>query len=60
MLSQTNEMKHFSYLGLGLMAARKSVLTATDGDVFNVTSPCVHEAAKGTPYKYTQNMYYVT
>lgn len=56
---QTNEMKHFSYLGLGLMSARKSVLTATDGDVMNVTSPCVHEAARGTPYTFAQHTYYV-
>lgn len=59
-MSQANEIKHFSYLGLGLMSARKSVLTATDGDVLNVTSPCVHGAAKGTPYKFAQNMYHVT
>lgn len=59
-MSQTNEMKYSSYLGLGLMAARKSVLTSTDGNVLNVTSPCVHEAAKGTPYKFAQNMYHVT
>lgn len=59
MLLHTNEIELFSYLGLGLMAARKSVLTAIDGDVLNVTSPCVHEAAKGTPYKFAQNTYHV-
>jgi len=50
---------YFSYLGLGLMAARKSVFTV-DGDLLNVTSPCVQEAAKGTPYKFAQNTYHVT
>ncbi|XP_060850177.1 ectonucleoside triphosphate diphosphohydrolase 5-like [Rhopalosiphum padi] len=48
-----------SYLGLGLMAARKSVFTV-DGDLLNITSPCVQEAAKGTPYKFAQNTYHVT
>jgi len=41
------------------MAARKSVLTAIDGDVLNVTSPCVHEKAKGTPYSFAQKTYHV-
>jgi len=41
------------------MAARKSVFTV-DGDLLNVTSPCVQEAAKGTPYKFAQNTYHVT
>ena len=50
---------NFSYLGLGLMAARKSVFTV-DGNSLNVTSPCVQEAAKGTPYKFAQNIYHVT
>ncbi|XP_025410531.1 ectonucleoside triphosphate diphosphohydrolase 5 [Sipha flava] len=48
-----------SYLGLGLMAARKSVFTA-NGDSLNVTSPCVQEAAKGTPYSFAQKIYHVT
>lgn len=42
------------------MAARKSVLTAVDGDVLNVTSPCVHKEAKGTPYSFAQKTYHVT
>jgi len=41
------------------MAARKSVFTV-DGDLLNVTSPCVQEAAKGTPYKFAQKTYHVT
>lgn len=41
------------------MAARKSVFTA-NGDSLNVTSPCVQEAAKGTPYNFAQKTYYVT
>jgi hypothetical protein len=41
------------------MAARKSVFTV-DGDLLNITSPCVQEAAKGTPYKFAQNTYHVT
>lgn len=41
------------------MAARKSVFTV-DNESFNITSPCVQEAAKGTPYKFGQNTYYVT
>lgn len=57
-LSQINNIL-FSYLGLGLMAARKSVFTV-DSKSFNVTSPCVHAAAKGTPYKFGQSTYHVT
>lgn len=41
------------------MAARKSVFTV-DSKSFNVTSPCVQEAAKGTPYKFGQSTYHVT
>ncbi|XP_025192687.1 ectonucleoside triphosphate diphosphohydrolase 5-like [Melanaphis sacchari] len=48
-----------SYLGLGLMAARKSVFTI-DSDSLNVTSPCVQEAAKEIPFKFSQNIYRVT
>lgn len=40
------------------MAARKSVFTV-DGDFLNVTSPCVQEAAKRSPYKFAQNTYYI-
>lgn len=41
------------------MAARKSVFTV-DGDLLNVTSPCVQEAAKGTQYKFAQKTYHVS
>lgn len=41
------------------MVARKSVFTV-NGDLLNVTSPCVQEAAKGVPYKFAQNIYHVT
>lgn len=41
------------------MAARKSVFTI-NGDVLNVTSQCVQEAAKGTPYKFAQNLYHIS
>lgn len=56
---KTNKIKYFSYLGLGLMAARKSIFTM-DNDSLNVTSPCVQEAAIRSPYKFAQNTYYVS
>ncbi|XP_050442385.1 ectonucleoside triphosphate diphosphohydrolase 5-like isoform X2 [Adelges cooleyi] len=58
-MNQKVNLYSHSYLGLGLMAARKSVFTSY-GDEINVTSPCVSEAAKGTPYKFAGKTYHVT
>lgn len=41
------------------MVARKNIFTI-DGDSLNITSRCVQEAAKGTPYTFAQNTYYIT
>lgn len=41
------------------MAARKSVFTV-EGDMLNITSQCVQEAAKGTPYKFAQSIYHIS
>ncbi|XP_050524735.1 ectonucleoside triphosphate diphosphohydrolase 5 [Daktulosphaira vitifoliae] len=57
-MNQKVDLYSHSYLGLGLMAARKSVFTI-DGENLNITSPCVSVAAKGSPFKFADVTYYI-
>ncbi|XP_050308072.1 ectonucleoside triphosphate diphosphohydrolase 5 isoform X2 [Anthonomus grandis grandis] len=49
-----------SYLGLGLKAARKSVISHLNGDSANVTCECVNPVIKGRLFHYNGHDYYVS
>lgn len=48
-----------SYLGLGLMAARKEVVTLNQPNQINVTSDCINHIIKGRKFHYGGTDYYV-
>lgn len=49
-----------SYLGLGLKAARKAVISHQNGDNFNVTCDCVNPIVKSHTFHYQGNNYFVS
>lgn len=49
-----------SYLGLGLMAARKAVISYQNADTFNVTCECVNPVVRNKKFHYHGNDYYVS
>lgn len=49
-----------SYLGLGLMAARKEIITYNQGTNTNVTSDCVNPIIKDKKFKYGGMDYHVS
>ncbi|KAF2895355.1 hypothetical protein ILUMI_10809 [Ignelater luminosus] len=49
-----------SYLGLGLMAARKEIITLNQGTNTNVTSECVNPIIKNKKFTYGGVTYYVS
>ncbi|XP_076273539.1 ectonucleoside triphosphate diphosphohydrolase NTPase [Rhynchophorus ferrugineus] len=49
-----------SYLGLGLMAARKAVISFQNADNFNVTCECVNPIVRNKKFHYHGNDYYVS
>nr|AEE62408.1 unknown [Dendroctonus ponderosae] len=49
-----------SYLGLGLKAARKAVISYGNGDDLNVTCDCVNTVIKNKLFQYHGNDYYVS
>lgn len=49
-----------SYLGLGLMAARKEIITVNQPDKINVTSQCVNPIIKNQKYHYGGVNYFVS
>ncbi|CAG9854169.1 unnamed protein product [Phyllotreta striolata] len=49
-----------SFAGLGLMAARHSVITLNQGDAINVTSECVNPIIKNKKFLYHGTEYFVS
>ncbi|XP_066245404.1 ectonucleoside triphosphate diphosphohydrolase 5 [Euwallacea similis] len=49
-----------SYLGLGLKAARKAVISHQNGDKFNVTCDCVNTVVKDHKFHYHGSDYFVS
>ncbi|KAL3267460.1 hypothetical protein HHI36_011583 [Cryptolaemus montrouzieri] len=49
-----------SFLGLGLKAARKKILTHGQKDSKNITSECVNHIITGRKFKYGNEIYYVS
>ncbi|XP_044748742.1 ectonucleoside triphosphate diphosphohydrolase 5 isoform X2 [Coccinella septempunctata] len=49
-----------SFLGLGLKAARKAILTYGQDNTSNITSECVNHIINGHKFKYGSEVYYVS
>lgn len=49
-----------SFLGLGLKAARKAILSYGQENVKNITSECVNHIIEGHKFKYGTELYYVS
>ncbi|XP_045479496.1 ectonucleoside triphosphate diphosphohydrolase 5 isoform X2 [Harmonia axyridis] len=49
-----------SFLGLGLKAARKAILTVGQENSKNITSECVNHIIEGQKFKYGNEVYYVS